>query len=144
MSQRCEQQQAAPPPRPAPANFGTGNGVRDVFVKTSSGELDRIFHGLPIGLAALDGGLRVRRANAAFATFSRMPAWEQVGRPLEQLLPAFAAPLLPACRAAVAGTDGKTSLELTEETEEEHPRVWEVRLSRLRERTADQSGSTGG
>jgi two-component sensor histidine kinase len=130
MSQRCEQQQAAPSPPPAPASFGTGNGVRDVFAKTSAGELDGIFHALPIGLAALDGGLRVRRANAAFATFSRMPARDQVGRPLEQLLPAFAAPLLPACRAALAGTDDGTSLELTEETEEERPRVWEVRLSR--------------
>ena len=67
MSQRCEQQQAAPPPRPAPASFGTGNGVKDVFAKTSSGELDRIFHALPIGLAVLDSGLRVRRANAVFA-----------------------------------------------------------------------------
>jgi PAS domain-containing protein len=131
MRQRCEQQQGAPPPRPAPASFGTGNGVRDVFAKTSSGELDGIFHALPIGLAALDGGLRVRRANAAFATFSRLPAWEQVGRPLEQLLPAFAASLLPACRAALAGAADTTWLELMEETEKEHPRVWEVRLSRL-------------
>ena len=73
MSQRCEQQQAAPLPPPAPASFGTGNGVTDVFfAKTSSGELDRIFHALPIGLAVLDSGLRIRRANAAFATFSRM------------------------------------------------------------------------
>jgi two-component sensor histidine kinase len=105
----------------------------DVFAKTSSGELDRIFHALPIGLAVLDSGLRVRRANAVFATFSRRPAWERVGvgRPLEQLLPDFAGPLLPACRAALAGTDDTTSLELTEETEEERPRVWEVRLSRL-------------
>jgi two-component sensor histidine kinase len=133
MSQRCEQQQAAPLPPPAPASFGTGNGVTDVFAKTSSGELDRIFHALPIGLAVLDSGLRVRRANAVFATFSRRPAWERVGvgRPLEQLLPDFAGPLLPACRAALAGTDDTTSLELTEETEEERPRVWEVRLSRL-------------
>jgi two-component sensor histidine kinase len=142
MSQRCEQQQAAPPPRPAPASFGTGNGVQDVFAKTSSGELDRIFHALPIGLAALDGGLRVRRANAAFATFGRMHDWEQVGvgRPLEQLLPDFAAPLLPACRAALAGTDDTTSLELTEETEEERPRVWEVRLSRLGAGGRDPAG----
>lgn len=133
MGQRSEQQQQqlAPPPRPDSARFGIGNGVRDVFAKTSSGELDRIFDALPIGLAALDGGLRVRRANAAFATFSRMPARDQVGRPLEQLLPDFAGPLLPACRAALAGTDDTTSLELTEETEEERPRVWEVRLSRL-------------
>jgi two-component sensor histidine kinase len=105
----------------------------DVFAKTSSGELDRIFHALPIGLAVLDSGLRVGRANAVFATFSRRPAWEGVGvgRPLEQLLPDFAAPLLPACRAALAGTDDTTLLELTEETEEERRRVWEVRLSRL-------------
>jgi two-component sensor histidine kinase len=140
MSQRREQQQAAPPAPPAPVSFGTGNGVRDFFAKTPSGELDRMFHALPIGLAALDGGLRVRRANAAFATFSRMPAWEQVGRPLEQLLPDFAAPLLPACRAAVASADGKTSLELTEETEEERPRVWEVRLSRLGAGGRDPAG----
>ena len=139
MRERCEQQ-AAPPPRPAPASFGTGNGVGEFFVETSSGYLDRVFHALPIGLAALDGGLRVRRANAVFATFSRTPAWEQVGRPLEQLLPDFAAPLLPACRAAVAGTDGKTSLELTEETEEERPRVWEVRLSRLGAGGRDPAG----
>ena len=131
MRERCEQQ-AAPPPRPAPASFGTGNGVGEFFVETSSGYLDRVFHALPIGLAALDGGLRVRRANAVFATFSRTPAWEQVGRPLEQLLPDFAAPLLPACRAALAGTDDTTSLELTEETEEERPRVWEVQPARGR------------
>jgi two-component sensor histidine kinase len=128
MSQGHGQQQMA---RPAPVNLGAGKGARNVLVETSSGELDRIFHALPIGVAALDGGLRVRRANAAFATFSRMPAWEQVGRPLEQLLPDFAAPLLPACQAAVVGTDGTTSLELTDETKEERPRVWEVRLSRL-------------
>ncbi|CAN5725680.1 hypothetical protein BH23PLA1_BH23PLA1_43370 [soil metagenome] len=136
---RCEQQRAAPPPPPAPASFGTGNDVRDVFAKTSSGELDRIFHALPI---VLDGGLRVRRANAAFATFSRRPAWERVGvgRPLEQLLPDFAAPLLPACRAALAGTGDGTSLELTEETEEELPRVWEVRLSRLGAGGRDPAG----
>jgi two-component sensor histidine kinase len=140
MSQRCEQQQAAPPPRPTSASFGTGNGVRDVVAKTSSGELDGIFHALPIGLAALDGGLRVCRANAAFATFSGMPARDQVGRPLEQLLPAFAAPLLPACLAALAGTDDTTLLELTEETEEERPRVWEVRLSRLGAGGRDPAG----
>jgi two-component sensor histidine kinase len=142
MSQFRNQQQTAPPTPPAPASFGTGNGVGDVFAETSFGDPDRIFHALPIGLAALDGGLRVRRANAAFATFSRMPAWEQVGRPLEQLLPAFAAPLLPACRTALAGTDGKTSLELTEETEEERPRVWEVRLGRLGAAGCDPPGLT--
>ncbi|HSF02939.1 MAG TPA: HWE histidine kinase domain-containing protein, partial [Solirubrobacterales bacterium] len=143
MSQWCEQEQAAPLPPPAPASFGTGNGVTDVFAKTSSGELDRIFHALPIGLAVLDSGLRVRRANAVFATFSRRPAWERVGvgRPLEQLLPDFAGPLLPACRAALAGTDDTTtSLELTEETEQERPRVWEVRLSRLGAGGRDPAG----
>jgi two-component sensor histidine kinase len=142
MSQGCERQQGAPPRRPAPASFGTGNGVRDVVAKSSSGELDGIFHALPIGLAALDGRLRVRRANAAFATFSGMPARDQVGRPLEQLLPAFAAALLPACRAALAGTDDTTLLELTEETEEERPRVWEVRLSRLGAGGRDPAGLT--
>ena len=68
------------------------------------------------------------------------PPGSQVGRPLEQLLPDFAAPLLPACRAALAGTDDTTSLELTEETEEERPRVWEVRLSRLGAGGRDPAG----
>ncbi len=139
MSQFRNQQQTAPPSPHAPASSGTGYGVMGVFAETAFGDLDGFFHGLPIGLAALDGELRVRRANAAFATFSRMPAWEQVGRPLGQLLPAFAAPLLPACRAALAGTDGKTSLELTEETEK-RPRVWEVHLSRLGARGRDPAG----
>jgi two-component sensor histidine kinase len=138
MSQNRNQQQTAPPPPPALASFGAGNGDR--FAETSLGERDGFFHVLPIGLAALDGGLRVRRANMAFATFSRVPAWDQVGQPLEQLLPAFATPLLPACRAALAGTDGTTSLELTEETEKERPRVWEVRLSRLGAHGRDPAG----
>lgn len=139
MSQSRNQQQTAPPSPPAATSFDTGNGVTGVFAEASLSELDRIFHALPVGIAALDGGLRVRRANAAFATFSRMPAWEQVGRPLERLLPAFAAPLLPACRATLAGVDGTASLELTEDAED-RSRVWGVRLSRLAAAGRDPAG----
>jgi two-component sensor histidine kinase len=133
MNKRLDQGQTAPPTPPAWANSATtGNGLGDAAVQATSGELERTFQALPIGIATVDHELRVRSANRTFATFSRLPAGELVGRPVEQWLPAFAARLLPALRALLFEAGGTTAFELTEEGGEvEHPRVWEVRLSRL-------------
>ncbi len=90
------------------------NVLRDneQLVREQLTEIEALYASAPIGMAALDAGLRYLRVNERLAEINGVPAEAHLGRTIHEVLPQLADTLEPFYQSVFASGEPKSNLEI--------------------------------
>jgi len=94
-------------------------------------ELASFSRSVPTALASLDSQLRITRANDRFRALSPLPADEQIGHSLTEVVPLLADRLEPLCRDVSRTGIPMTDVEIQASADRQAPRIWLARGHRV-------------